>query len=161
MAFNVFVSHSMRQEDLEIVYEASRQARISGIHCYIAERDFQYGETLSEKIENAIRACDMFIAFWTDGGAHSAFVNQEIGFAKANGKHRILIVEIGIEVKGFDIGKEYLELDRSHPENAIKLLTNHLTKLALLKASKELTEQRNTVLFVLGVLTLLFIVSID
>jgi hypothetical protein len=63
MGFSVFVSHSMRQDDLAIVYEAAKQAQLRGIGCYIAERDWQFGKSLPQKIENAIRTSDCLVAF--------------------------------------------------------------------------------------------------
>jgi hypothetical protein len=144
----------MRQDDLAIVYEAARQAQLRGISCYIAERDWQFGTPLPQKIENAIRNSDCLVAFWTEGGAYSAFVNQEIGFARACAKTRILAVEQGVTVKGFDIDREYIELDRSNPLQAIAVLSEYLSRLALQK------EQRQKAgVFVFGVLALLLLLS--
>ena len=91
--YSVFVSHSMKQEDLAIVYETERDARSRGISCYIAERDWQFGKSLPAKIDTAIRASDCVVAFLTQGGAHSAWVNQEIGHAVGCKKPRILVVK--------------------------------------------------------------------
>lgn len=154
MGFSVFVSHSMRQDDLAIVYEAARQAQLRGISCYIAERDWQFGMSLPQKIENGIKTSDCFVAFWTQGGAYSAFVNQEIGFARACGKTRILVVEQGVPVKGFDIDKEYIELDRRNPLQAIAVLNEYLSRL---KLGKEQTEVG--VAIVLAVIGLLVLIS--
>ena len=40
--YNVFVSHSMTQEDLGIIYQTKRDAECRGITCYVAERDPQF-----------------------------------------------------------------------------------------------------------------------
>jgi hypothetical protein len=154
MAYNVFVSHSMRQDDLGIVYEAAKQAQLKGISCYIAERDWQFGQSLPLKIENAIRTCDCLVAFWTQGGAYSAFVNQEIGFARACKKIRILVVERGVPVKGFDIDKEYIELDRQNPLQAISILNDYLSRLKLGKEKAQMV-----VGIVLGVIGFLALIS--
>jgi hypothetical protein len=127
MGYEVFVSHSMRQEDLGIVYTAAQDAKARDINCYIAERDWQFGSSLPEKIEAHIRTCDCFVAFLTVGGAHSQWVNQEIGCAVGLRKHRILVVEQGVEVKGFDIGKEYIFLNRWNPWEAIAMLNTFLS----------------------------------
>ncbi|MBZ5668726.1 MAG: toll/interleukin-1 receptor domain-containing protein [Acidobacteriia bacterium] len=154
MGFSVFVSHSMRQDDLAIVYEAAKQAQLRGIGCYIAERDWQFGNSLPQKIENAIRTSDCLVAFWTQGGAYSAFVNQEIGFARACGKTRILVVERGVPVKGFEIDKEYIELDRRNPLQAISVLNDYLSRL---KLGKEQTQLAAAI--VLGVIGRLVLIS--
>jgi hypothetical protein len=150
MGYEVFVSHSMRQEDLGIVYAAARDARARDINCYIAERDWQFGHSLPEKIKAHIRTCDCFVAFLTLGGSHSEWVNQEIGCAVGLRRHRILVVERGVEIKGFDIGKEYVVLDRINPSKAIATLNTYLSTL---KDVKE--KQQIAALFVLGVLTLI------
>jgi len=152
MPYNVFVSHSMRQDDLGIVYEAARQAALQGIHCYIAERDWQFGKSLPAKIEAAIRSCDCFIAFWTEGGAYSAYVNQEIGFARACNRTRILVVERGVAVKGFDIDKEYIELDRQKPLQAISALNVYLSRLR-----QEHEQRQQAAILVLGIVGLLLL----
>jgi hypothetical protein len=153
MGYNVFVSHSMRQDDLAIVYETARQASLRGISCYIAERDWQFGKSLPEKIEKAIRASDCLVAFWTQGGAYSAYVNQEIGFARACGITRILIVERGVPIKGFEIGKEYIELDRWNPLQAIALLNEYLSRLKLVKEQRQIAAA-----FLLGIIALLALI---
>ena len=155
MVYKVFVSHSMKQEDLGIVYETSKQAKFSAIDCYIAERDWQFGKSLPQKVEKAIKYCDCFVAFWTVGGAHSAYVNQEIGFARACGRQRILVVEQGVSLKGFDVDKEYIELDRQNPFQAINVLNKYLCQL---KSAKE-QQQRACGCFVLVVLGLIFLFS--
>jgi len=52
--YTAFISHSMVQEDIGIVYEACNHAAVSGINCYIAERDWQFGHSLPQKIKNRL-----------------------------------------------------------------------------------------------------------
>src|SRR5260370_42373490 len=81
--YNVFVSHSMTQDDLGIIYQAKRDAECRGITCYIAERDPQFGKSLSNKIENAIRLCDCCVVFLTHGGSIAAYVIKGKRFSSA------------------------------------------------------------------------------
>jgi hypothetical protein len=164
MAFTVFVSHSMNQDDLGIVYDAARQAQAVGVNFYIAERDWQFGKSLPDKIEQAIRTCDHFIAFWTRGGAHSQYVNQEIGFARACGKSRVLVVERGEVVRGFDVDKEYVELDRTRPQEAIGRLNSFLAeqvrcKQARTEEKQRQEQQRKMWLAIMGVVGLIALFS--
>jgi hypothetical protein len=154
MEYNVFVSHSMRQEDLAIVYTAAQDAAARGIRCYIAERDWQFGQSLPAKIENHIRSCDCFVAFLTVGGAQSQWVQQEIGCAVGLNRPRILVVEEGVGVTGFDIGKEYIALDRWNPWQAVATLNTYLSQL---REKKE--QQQNAALLVLGVITLIALLA--
>lgn len=158
--YEVFVSHSMSQDDLGVVYEAARQAQMAGIHFYIAERDWQLGTSLSEKIAQAIRTCDHFVAFWTRGGAHSQYVNQEIGFARACGKPRVLVVDKGEQVKGFDVDKEYVELDRENPQAAIAKLNAFLAGQMREKQAKEQADQQKKMwLTIIGIVGLIALFS--
>jgi hypothetical protein len=150
MEYNVFVSHSMRQEDLGIVYAAAQDAAARGIRCYIAERDWQFGQSLPAKIETHIRGCDCFVAFLTVGGAQSQWVQQEIGCAVGSNRPRILVVEQGVQVTGFDVGKEYIVLDRWNPWEAVVTVNSYLSQL---REKKE--EQQNAALLVLGVIALI------
>ena len=155
MPYNVFISHSMNQDDLGLVYETARRAEANGISCYIAERDWQFGASLPAKIEQAIRGSDHFVAFWTKGGAHSQFVNQEIGFARAIGKPRILVVEKGEPVKGFDIDKEHVEFERANPLQAIADLNAFL--VGKKEAKEKVEEQKKAWSVVFGIVALLFL----
>ncbi|MGD1025627.1 MAG: toll/interleukin-1 receptor domain-containing protein [Candidatus Sulfotelmatobacter sp.] len=151
--YSVFVSHSTKQDDLAIINAACNDALLRGITCYIAERDWQFGKPLPEKIDKAIRSCDCFVVFLTQGGTQSAWVHQEIGFARACGKLRIMVVEHGVKVQGFDVDKEYIHLDRSDPSDAITKLNTYLSGLQLAKAA----ALRNGALLVLSILGLLLL----
>jgi hypothetical protein len=131
MDYKVFFSHSMTQNDLAVVYEASRQASLSGVDSYIAERDWQPGVSLPDKVRNEIAKADCLVAFWTEGGSHSAWVNQEIGAAYALGKPIIPIVEKGLSLTGFPTDMEYLQLDREEPQPTFEKLTSYLSRQKL------------------------------
>lgn len=105
----------MRPIDLGFVYEVAREAQTGGINCYIAERDWQFGHDLPTVIEENIRNSDCMVVFLTQGGVHSAWVNQEVGFARACNKLIIPVVEKGITPTGFVQALQYLPLDRAAP----------------------------------------------
>jgi hypothetical protein len=130
-SYTVFFSHSMTQNDLAVVYEASRQVAASGVSSYIAERDWQPGVSLPDKVRDEIAKADCLVAFWTEGGSHSAWVNQEIGAAYALGKPIIPIVEKGLSLTGFPTGMEYLPLDREEPQPTFEKLTSYLSRQKL------------------------------
>jgi hypothetical protein len=154
MTYKAFLSHSMAQEDLGLVYEVARQAQHREVTCYIAERDYQIGNPLPAKIEQNIRDSDCLIVFLTRGGAHSGWVNQEVGFAKACGKLILPVVEKGIRITGFLIGLEYVEVDRYDPLQALSLLAEYLGRL---KSQKDQNELATAALLAGGVLFLLLL----
>jgi nucleoside 2-deoxyribosyltransferase len=117
----------MRPEDLKTIELATGQMREAGIDGYVAERDVQLGANLSAKLAQAITRSDCFVAFLTQGGSASAYVQQEIGFAVAYRKPVITIVEKGLQPQGFLVGVEYLELDREDPQPTIQRLTAYLS----------------------------------
>jgi len=61
------------------------------------------GMPLTEKVENGINQCDVFIPIITRNSINSQWVNQEIGYAKAKERKCIPIIEKGIlkDLKGF------------------------------------------------------------
>src|SRR5260370_34206742 len=93
--YNVFVSHSMTQDDLGIIYQAKRDAECRGITCYMAERDPRFGKSLSNKIENAIRLCDCCVVFLTHSGATSRHRWPGTGLANGYGRLTITLADIG------------------------------------------------------------------
>ncbi len=134
MQFNVFVSHSMRPEDMPLITSFCDYIAQHGMTCYLAERDWKFGQTLALKIENAITNCDCVIAFLTVSGSSSSYVNQEIGLARGKGKLCIPVIEKGVNLKGLQVGSEYIELDRANPASCATTLAEYLMKL---RADKE------------------------
>lgn len=147
MAYKIFVSHSMAHEDRDLLTSFVSLLKTKGIDSYLAERDWQPGTPLPEKIKTAIRTSDCMVAFLTKAGDHSRWVHQEIGFAEAIPLKRIPIVEKGVDTAGFDLGREYVSLDRTAPVETLHNLTAFLDGL---KAKKEQTEG----IFVVGALLL-------
>ncbi len=150
MAYKIFLSHSMAHEDLNLLTSFVSLLRTKGIESYLAERDWQPGTPLPQKIKAAIRASDCMVAFLTKAGDHSRWVHQEIGFAEAIPLRRIPIVEKGVDIAGFDLGREYVSLDRAAPLQTLHNLTAFLDGL---KTKKEQGES----IFVFGAILLGFI----
>src|SRR6266700_404854 len=119
MQLNVFVSHSMGVRDLDVLHCLLAEAEGRNIAYYLAERDPRFGGLLTDKIKGALQEAHCVLVLWTRDGAHSGYVNQEIGFAEHLGRLIIPVVERGVDPKGFLIGKEYIELDRDEPAKTI------------------------------------------
>ena len=134
MAYKVFISHNMNDEDTALIQRASDQAKAAGIEFYIAEQDKKPGEPLSGKIEEAVKRCDCLVAFWTKGGARSSFVSQEIGVAVGLRKPTLIVVEEGVPIEGFLVGRETIKLDR---QNAWKAIGDLNASLAAKHAKKQ------------------------
>jgi len=152
MRFTVFVSHSMKRGDKNFIKSIKDQGLLAGCSLYFAEDDHQPGVRLDSKIENAIRSSDAFLALVTKHGALSAYVQQEIGFARACDKPRFLVVEKGVSAEGFELGAEHVEFDRKNPQRAFAIIGS---RLARLKADNDLTTLLLVVLLILGAFILL------
>jgi hypothetical protein len=135
MAFSVFISHSV--SDLNVVYQFKYWLEVNGIGVYVADTQPQLGVPLPVKISNGIKQTDCVIAILTQNGDRSAWVNQEIGYAKAAGKLVIPVVEEGVDPKGFVAGVEYTTFQPHAPTTGITNIINYLKRL---KANKEQQE---------------------
>ncbi|HEX9896678.1 MAG TPA: toll/interleukin-1 receptor domain-containing protein [Dehalococcoidales bacterium] len=150
MAFSVFISHSV--SDLNVVYQFKYWLEVNGIGVYVADNQPQLGVQLPVKVSNGINQSDCVIAILTQNGDRSAWVNQEIGYAKATGKLVIPVVEQGVNPKGFVAGVEYVTFQPFDPAKAINNVINYVSRL---KATKEQQQQLQAGLFVLfGIIAL-------
>ena len=154
----VFISYP--REDLWLAYRLHTLLSKIGIPAYLAELDPEPGITLWEKIKNMIQSSDILLVIWTSASVTSPFVNQEIGFATARGKIVLPVVEKGTDTRGVLDGKEYVELDRSNPTNAIALVCEGLSKflsqrLEHIQAMEQQKQQAQSAVAGLGALLIL------
>jgi TIR domain len=158
----VFLSHST--EDLAHVTLVKRQIEALGIDVYLAEHDPKPGTSIATKVEHAMRRCHAVVVLITHTSINSAYVQQEVGLARAFGKPIVPIVELGVEKARLGmLGEvEYLELDLTQPELALANVSASLQPLVLAQVSRvdvsltvaqQAPEISNTVLVLgLGVL---------
>jgi len=150
MAFNVFISHSVR--DMDVVYQFKQWLEHYGIVVYVDSMQPQYGSPLRVKVSDAIAHSDCVIAILTQNGARADWVNQEIGYAIHAGKPIIPVVEDGVKVKGFIAEVDHVTFQVTDPATAI---TNVISYVGKLKTGKEQKEKVQAVLIaLLGVIAL-------
>jgi len=154
----VFISYP--REDLWLAYKLHALMGKIGIPVYLAELEPEPGVTLWEKIKNMIELSDILLVIWTSSAAASPFVNQEIGFATALGKMILPVVEKGTDTRGILEGREYVELDRSNPTNAMASVCQGLSKflsrkLEYIQAMEQQQQQAQSAMAGLGALLLL------
>lgn len=133
--YRVFISHS--EQDQALVQWLRQVLWDTGIEAYLAEDHRTPGVPLGEKVQQAIRASDCLVVVLTRNSGHSAFVHQEVGYALAQGKLVIPLLERGLDpqrVLGMLQGVEYLVLDPFHPEESAEHLTRYLYNLAQSKS---------------------------
>src|SRR5882672_10582958 len=115
MPFRVFVSHS--SSDREMLEWIKGQSG-PGLELWLAEHHPQPGVALSRKVHTEIDRCDALIAFITEAGQASNYVQQEIGYAISARKLVIPVVATGIQSDKLAMlqGVEYIPFDFSAPE---------------------------------------------
>lgn len=130
MGPSVFFSHST--VDRRWCEWLATEAAKLGISVYLAEHDKQAGTQLAEKVKRNIKACDAFVVLLTDNTAASTFVHQEIGYAIAENKLVIPLVQPGVGNKQLSMleGVEYIEFDFQRPHAGRDDFTAALRRLA-------------------------------
>ena len=84
--FKVFVSRASVDKNHERVQHTIELLLQYQVNIYIAENDYQCGGKLTAKVKSNLSTSTVVIAFLTSNGVKSAWVQQEIGFAKALNK---------------------------------------------------------------------------
>lgn len=115
----VFLSHSTK--DKELVSKIEHILSDYGIQVYIAERDYQSGNRLSDKIILKIEYSDYFMLLYSENGKDSHYVNQEIGYrVKKKGYTQMIpLVQKGLKPDALLEGIEYIEYEPSNLELSI------------------------------------------
>lgn len=151
MSYKVFLSHSAKDADL--VNSITKEAEKLGLEVYVAAQDKRPGTPIVDKIQRNITNSQAIVVLLTPNGLGSHYVQQEIGFARREGKPIIPIKHP--EVKAGDLamlqGIEYIPLDPQNPKKALSDLTNYLSKLK--------TDQDRRAIFALVVTLLIAFIA--
>lgn len=137
MAYRIFLSHS--SGDREWVKWIASNADNIGIEVYLYEHDPQPGTLIADKIKQAIQNSDALIVLLTLNSQFSPYVQQEIGFAEANRKRIIPLVQPGIKNQSLAMleGREHIRFDLYDPQNALSTLLRHLQQLKKAKENEQ------------------------
>jgi len=135
----VFISHSTK--DLHLVETLLKYLEAYGIEVYLAERDYQPGTKLSQKIMRNIDISDYFLVVYTFNGDDSVYVQQEIGYwlGKRGNNRLIPFVESRINPKAFLRDIEYIEFDPLNPNIGVANVTNYI--------NQQIKMRRNQLIF--------------
>ena len=113
----VFISHSNSERDKDVVGSACSRLDHLGFNPYVAESDPRPGLPLWGKIRDNIRSSDLFLVLYTEDGYCSCDVREEVGMAVGMDKEIIPVAE-GRPSAGSMSGREYVPLDRNHPDKS-------------------------------------------
>lgn len=141
MMIQIFLSHNSR--DRKWGEWLLRSAAAHGIKPYLAEHDMQAGRVLASKIEKAIDDSAAVVVLITDNSINSAYVQQEVGYARKAKKLIIPVVQVGItgERLGMLQGVEYISFDFDSPHEGHTQLTAAMHDLARKQAKRSGPDQ--------------------
>lgn len=123
----IFIGHSFKDEDKDIVERIKRFIQSSKFECITGEQSEIL--SVSQKVQERIKKCDIFIGIFTrekplehsifkkpSAYTTSAWVIQESGYALANCKKVIFLFEDMVITRlGLQSDSEYLVFDRNEP----------------------------------------------
>lgn len=153
----IFLSHNTR--DREWGEWLLRSAAAHGIKPYLAEHDIQAGHPLASKIEKAIDDSAAVVVLITNNSVNSAYVQQEVGYARKAKKLIIPVVQVGItgERLGMLQGVEYISFDFDSPHEGHTQLTAAMHDLARKHAKNSGPNQELVVAAAFACLVLLLL----
>lgn len=131
----VFLSHATA--DRAHVALVQRQIEALGISVYLAEHDPKPGTSIAAKVERALERCHAVVVLITTNSVNSAYVQQEVGIARAHGKPIVPIVDKSVDPSSLGILSEVerLELDVHRPAEAMARMSASLQPLVLAQVS--------------------------
>lgn len=126
---SIFLSHSVT--DLDHVTVVQRQIEALGVDVYLAEHDPHPGTSIAGRIEGALRASQAVVFLVTTNSIDSAYVNQEVGLARAYSKPMVPIIDKRVDKTrlGMLTEVEWLEIDLDQPAEALARVTQSLQPL--------------------------------
>lgn len=127
----VFLAFAFRDSDKRLVSQIDQLVSSHLIQTVTGEG--LGGEALTPAVQKRIDECDALIGLLTrrDEIAQGKFtthqwVLDELGYARANHKRAIALVETGVEAGGMNQSNEYIPLDRNDPLPAVLALSEAL-----------------------------------
>jgi nucleoside 2-deoxyribosyltransferase len=86
----IFISHAIK--DAELIENIKVYLEPHNIDLLIAEHYIDTQNTITHKIENMIKVCDVALFLLTENGFNSHFVHQEIGYIQSLKKPMLQLV---------------------------------------------------------------------
>ncbi len=128
MGFKVFLSHATG--DIDLAREISKKAASVGAEVFIAEEDKRPGTPILQKVEENLRTSHALVVLLTRKGHASAYVQNEIGWARGAGKPIIALKHKSVDPSklGMLDGLEYIPFDKNLAEATTELVA-HLCRL--------------------------------
>lgn len=142
----IFVSHALTDQDL--IKGVKNTLEPHGIALLIAEHYQELQLSITQKIENMIRQCDVALILLTNNGYNSNFVQQEIGYIKSCRKPSLQVVQAGLEEKitGFIFGHDYILHNPAKPQITLDRIKGILLNYWQQVEQRRIEQQRAFIL---------------
>jgi hypothetical protein len=114
-----------------LVVQLASQLRIFDHEAYLFEHDVQPGKLVTDKVQEQINKCGLFVVSLTKEGYNSPYVQQEIGYALHAHKSIVPLVEPGVPDSALAMlqGLEYVKLDLDHPDEVLSNVASYAYRL--------------------------------
>lgn len=102
MSIKIFISYSTEDKG-KMLSLRKRIEKHTTLKAIVVADDRKASKLLTDKVKDGIKDCDYFVCILTSKSIKNQWVNQEIGYATAQGKRIMPIIESGIlnKLKGF------------------------------------------------------------
>lgn len=124
----IFLGFSFRDEDKDLVEQIGQLITSHLVHVETGER--LGGEQLTPTVQDRIKNSDALVAVLTRRDSKQdrkwtthQWVLDEMGYARANGKKAIALVEQGVDIGGMYQSHEVIPLDKANPVDALMRLS--------------------------------------
>ncbi len=124
----VFISHA--KGDHSLVHSMAGALAEEGIEPVVAMQRLSPGTRLDDKIEALINESDCVIVLNTPNASRSHWVQQEVGCAKAHGKHIVPLKTRRAPLAAMLQGLEYYQFRVSSPSGDFERVAAHLREYA-------------------------------
>jgi len=113
MTYRVFISFATGDDDCVVQLNDSI-SRLENVEVYISDWIQVEGKNMDYKVKEGLDSSRAVIVLITFNSTNTVWLNQQIGYAFAKNIPIILIVEKGIDVKGFMEGSDSITYQRGN-----------------------------------------------
>jgi TIR domain len=113
MAYRLFISFATGDDD-NVAQLNNSLSRLENVEVYIPNWIVVEDKNMGYKVKEGLDSSRVVIVFITFNSTNTVWINQQIGYAFAKNIPVILIVEKGIDVKGFLEGSDFITYQRGN-----------------------------------------------
>jgi hypothetical protein len=113
MTYRIFISYATGDDDFVVQLNDSL-SRLDNVEVYIPDWIQVEGKNMDYKVKEGLDSSRVVIVLLTFNSTNTVWLNQQIGYSFAKNIPIILIVEKGINIKGFLEGSDFITYQRGN-----------------------------------------------